>query len=365
MNIRRFYLDRLDGMLAAGKVLALYGPRRAGKTTLLKEFLKSWRGGRCFFGTGEDRQLGEILGSGDVELIRGAFSGYELAVIDEAQALKNVGRGLKLLVDTLPEIKVIASGSSSFQLAGELGEPLTGRKRTATLYPVAALEYASEFGNMSLRQKLNEWMIFGGYPEVLTELCNSYLFKDILAFERVRNADKLHRLLSLLVFQVGKEVSLTELGTALGLNRATVERYLDLLEKTFVIFRVPGFSRNLRSEVIRTSRYYFYDNGVMNAITTNFNPLELRGDSGALWENLLVAERRKKQCYHKIFANNYFWRTYERQEVDWVEERDGNLFGYEFKWGDKPVKTPSLWRSAYPSAHFEVVDRKNFADFIM
>lgn len=377
MKIKRFYFDRLNDMLAPGKVLAIYGPRRAGKTTLITDFLRDWKGGRYFSGTGEDRQVKEVLESNDVTLIKSSFAGYELVVIDEAQSLKNVGQGLKLLVDSIPGIKVIASGSSSFQLASDIGEPLTGRKRTATLYPIFAMEYAAEFGNMSLRQKLEEMMIFGCYPEILTtenlkdkagaltELCNAYLFKDILTFEKLRNADKLHRLLAMLVFQIGKEVSLTEIGGSLGLNRATVERYIDLLEKTFVIFRVSGFSRNLRSEVTKTRRYYFYDNGIMNAIVNNFNLLSLRDNVGALWENFLISERIKKQSYQRMLSCNYFWRTYEKQEVDFVEDRNGELYGYEFKWGDKTLSAPPLWRATYPKAHYEVINRKNFTDFIL
>ena len=379
MKIKRYYLDRISSMLQPGRVLAIYGARRSGKTTLIEDFLKTWTDGRYFLGTGEDRAVKEVLGSSDVNLIRSSFSGYSLVVIDEAQAMSNVGAGLKLLVDTLPEVKVIASGSSSFQLASGIGEPLTGRRRTATLYPIAAMELDAEFGGMALRQRLDELLVYGSYPEVLTtenaqdkaealhELCNSYLFKDILAFERLRNADKIHRLLSLLAFQVGKEVSITELGTALGLNRLTVERYIDLLEKTFVVFRIPGFSRNLRSEVTKTSRYYFRDNGIMNAVVNNFNPLSMRNgnDVGALWENYIVTERMKKQEYSRIISNNYFWRTYERQEIDLVEERGGRLYGYEIKYGKASPSAPSLWKENYPDATYQVISRQNYADFII
>ncbi|MBP5672920.1 MAG: ATP-binding protein [Victivallales bacterium] len=379
MKIKRYYLDKLSSMLQPGKVLVIYGPRRAGKTTLITDFMSTWDGGRYFLGTGEDRSVREVLDSSDVNLIRSSFAGYSLVVIDEAQALSNAGIGLKLLVDTLPDVKVIASGSSSFQLANDLGEPLTGRRRTATLFPISAMEIAEEFGNMHLRQTLDDWLVYGMYPEIITienkldkaealhELCNSYLFKDILSFERIRNADKIHRLLGLLAFQVGKEVSLSELGTGLGLNRLTVERYVDLLEKSFVIFRLPGFSRNLRSEITKTNRYYFHDNGIMNAIINNFNPIDKRSgvDVGALWENFIITERRKKQEYKRLLTNNYFWRTYERQEIDLVEERDGDLFGYEIKYGKAMPHPPSLWRENYPTAHFEVISRQNFMDFVL
>jgi len=241
------------------------------------------------------------------------------------------------------------------------------------------MEYADTFGGMHLRQKLEEFLVYGTYPEILTtenlqdkadclrELCDSYLFKDILAFERLRNADKIHRLLSLLAFQIGKEVSVSELGTGLGLNRLTVERYLDLLEKSFVIFRVPGFSRNLRSEIVKTSRYYFWDNGILNAIVNNFNGMDLRSgeNTGALWENFIVSERRKKQEYSRILSNNYFWRTYQQQEIDLVEERSGKLFGYEIKYGKASPKAPSQWTDNYPDAEFKVISRENFQDFIL
>ena len=379
MKIKRYYLNKLSSMLLPGKVLAIYGPRRAGKTTLINDFLSTWDGGRYFLGTGEDRSVREVLDSFDINLIRSSFAGYSLVVIDEAQALSHAGIGLKLLVDTLPDVKVIASGSSSFQLANDIGEPLTGRRRTTTLFPISAMEVADEFGNMHLRQTLDDLLVYGMYPEIMTienkldkaealhELCNSYLFKDILSFERLRNADKIHRLLSLLAFQVGKEVSLSELGTELGLNRLTVERYVDLLEKSFVIFRLPGFSRNLRSEITKTSRYYFHDNGIMNAIVNNFNPIDKRSgtDVGALWENFIVSERRKKQEYKRLLTNNYFWRTYERQEIDLVEERDGELYGYEIKYGKATPCPPSLWQENYPTAHFEVISRQNFMDFVL
>lgn len=376
MNIKRYYSGQLDGLLQPGKVLALYGPRRAGKTTLLKDFLSGFTG-KAFSGSGEDKTVKDIIASGDVNLIRGSFSGYDLVVIDEAQAIPKVGEGLKLLVDHLPELKIIASGSSSFELASHIGEPLTGRKRTLTLFPISGIELAAEYGNMTLRQHLEEILIYGAYPEVLTtvnlkdktellhELRDSYLFKDILAFEQVRNPDKLHQLLTLLVFQVGKEVSLSELGTQLSLSKQTIERYIDLLEKTFVVFRVSGFTRNLRSEVTKTKRYYFYDNGVMNSVINNFNQLNLRSDIGALWENYLVSERIKKQAYQRLYANNYFWRTYEKQELDWVEERDGKLFAYEFKWGDKTPRAPKLWQENYPDSEYEVVNQQNFLSFIL
>lgn len=376
MNIKRYYHDQLPELLQGGKVLALYGPRRSGKTTLLKELVAGFAG-KCFFGSGEDRAVQDVFASKDINIIKNSFSSYELVVIDEAQAISEVGLGLKLLVDHLPEIKVVASGSSSFELASNIGEPLTGRKRTLTLFPVAAMEIADNFGNMELRQRLEELLIYGSYPEVLTtvgfadkaglliELRDAYLFKDILALDQIRNARKLHDLLTLLAFQVGKEVSVSELGCTLGMSKQTVERYLDLLEKTFVVRKLTGFSRNLRKEVTKTCRYYFYDNGILNAVINNFNLLKQRNDVGALWENFLFVERMKKQAYCRIYANNYFWRTYDQQEIDLVEDREGKLFGYEFKYSTKKIKAPAAWTAAYENAEYQVISPDNFLEFIL
>lgn len=376
MRIRRFYEDRLNSLLMPGKVLALYGPRRAGKTTLLKTFLGDFSG-KVFHGNGEDASVREVLGSGNAQLIKSSFFGYDLVVIDEAQAIKDIGPGLKMLVDELPQAKVIASGSSSFDLANRIGEPLTGRKRARTLFPLSAAEISAQFGNMVLRQRLDELLIFGSYPEIFTtesrelkiellcELRDSYLFKDILVYDHVRNADKLRQIVALLAFQVGKEVSLNELSRSVGLSVPTIERYLDLLEKTFVIFKISGFSRNLRSELTKTRRYFFWDNGVMNAVINNFNLPTLRNDSGALWENFLVSERIKKQSYAGMQVQNYFWRTYTQQEVDWVEESGGVLKAFEFKRnpGSK-TRIPAAWKNAYPEAEFSVITPLNFTDFI-
>lgn len=378
MEIRRIYQEPLADLLVPGKVLALYGPRRAGKTTLLKTFLADY-GGKYFFGSGEDSAVRRVLGSGDVSLIRSSFSGYDLVVIDEAQALPNIGSGLKLLVDHVPAVRAIASGSSSFDLANKIGEPLTGRKRTRTLFPLSALELSAQFGNMELRRRLEEILIYGAYPEIFTaenaadkielldELRDSYLFKDILAYEQVRNAEKLRQIVLLLAFQVGKEVSLNELSRSVGVSVPTIERYLDLLEKTFVVFRISGFSRNLRSEVTKTRRYYFWDNGVMNAVCGNFNLLALRdgGNVGALWENFLVSERLKRRHYRRLSENCFFWRTYAQQEIDWVEDLSGELSAFEFKWNPAAkTRVPAAWKEAYPDARFSVVHRDNFTEFV-
>ncbi len=375
MWYKRYYEDQFDDYLTPGKVFVLYGPRRVGKTSLIQHFLSSYNGA-YFIGSGEDLILGELFGSQDIRRLHSAFAKYSLVIIDEGQYIPNIGLGLKLLVDNRPDLKVIASGSSSFELANKLGEPLTGRQRVGILFPLSLLELDSAFGGAGILLRLQEFMRFGTYPEILNiqseqdrmeyliSLRDSYLFKDLLILENVKSASLLFNLLKLLAFQIGKEVSLSELSRSLGIAKHTVERYLDLLEKVFVLIKVSGFSRNLRKEVAKTCRYYFWDNGIRNAVINNFSPLDSRSDTGMLWENLLFIERLKRNSYKRHFANYYFWRTYDRQEIDFVEEYNGELWGYEFKWSDRPAKAPKAWSQTYPEAHFETIHRGNFLSFV-
>ena len=374
--IYRYYDSNFKDNLKKGKVFVIYGPRRVGKTTLINKFLQNYSN-KYYFGTGDDKILREILESKNVQKIKTAFASYDLVAIDEAQKISNIGQGLKILVDHLPELKVIASGSSSFELSNKVGEPLTDRQKIAKLYPIAALELNKEYGNMQLLENLENYLIFGSYPEVVTsanindkkeyliQIRDSYLFKDILEIENIKNSDKLLDLLRLIAFQIGKEVSLNELSSSLSIAKQTVERYLDLLEKSFIIKKADGFSGNLRKEITKTCRYYFIDNGIRNAVVNNFNYLNSRNDIGELWENYLFAERIKRQAYYKIYSNTYFWRTYDKKEIDYVEERDGKLFGYEFKWGNKKTKEPKLWKMTYKNAEFEVINRNNFLEFLI
>ena len=326
--------------------------------------------------SGDNIRIQQILSSEDFSQIKDYASGYDLIAIDEAQRIPRVGTGLKIMVDQIPGIKIIATGSSSFELSGQIGEPLTGRKKTLILYPVSQLELSEIYNPYEIKEKLNEWLIFGSYPAVITtktkeekinilrEIVDSYLLKDILELERVKGSKILIDLLRLLAFQVGNEVSLSELAQQLGIDYKTVARYLDLLQKAFIIFILSGFSRNLRKEITKKNKYYFYDNGIRNAIISNFNGLELRDDIGKLWENFIISERIKKQTYKKISANNYFWRTWNGQEIDWVEERGGKLFGYEIKWSKNKIKSPKGW-SAYKKAKFEIIGRENYFKFII
>lgn len=375
MHIKRFYQD-LEKLLKPNKVTLIYGPRQVGKTTLIKDFLARTKL-KYKFDSGDNLTIHEQFGTLSFEKIKDYVNGYQLIVIDEAQKIPNIGTALKIMVDQIPDLKIIATGSSSFELAGQVGEPLTGRKYTYLLYSIAQLELKNHYSNFELKNSLEKWLIFGSYPEViitdkreekikyLQELVDSYLIKDILELERVKDTKILRDLLRLLAFQIGKEVSLTELGTQLGIDYKTVARYLDLFEKAFIIYNLRGFSRNLRKEVNKKSKYYFYDNGVRNAIIANFNPAGLRNDNGELWENFLFMERLKKRSYQNIYANDYFWRTWDQKEIDLVEEREGKLFGFEFKFNNKKIKTPKEWLDTYKEAQFEVIGTENYFDFII
>jgi uncharacterized protein len=364
-------------LVRPGKVLVIYGPRRVGKTTLLNDFL-SKTALRYRLDSGDNIRVQQTLGSRDFRQIIEYASGYELIAIDEAQQIPGIGMGLKIIVDQVPGITVIATGSSSFDLAGAIGEPLTGRKTTITLYPFAQEELLAIHNRHELRERLEEFLVFGSYPEVLLsqsrrekaalleELVASYLLKDILALDRVKGSRVLLDLLRLLAFQVGSQVSLHELAVQVRMDVKTVARYLDLFEKAFVIKRLGAFSRNLRKEITTKAKYYFLDNGIRNALIAQFNPLESRNDAGLLWENFLVTERLKKCAYHGIYGLSYFWRTYAGHELDFVEEREGKLSGYEFKWsGKRQPKAPREWVQAYSGAEFHVINSENYLDFVL
>lgn len=373
--IPRFY-NHLTNYCQLNKVLIIFGPRQVGKTTLLKHYLATTPY-KYKLDSGDNLALQHTLGFADFKTIQEYVAGYELIAIDEAQRIPNIGQCLKIMVDQIPNIRVIATGSSSFELVGQVGEPLTGRKTTLILYPLAQLELAGIYNAYELRDHLEDWLIYGSYPEVIKsqskdkkrefiiEITNSYLLKDILELDKIKNSKILLDLLRLLAFQLGDEISYLELGQQLMIDAKTVARYLDLLEKSFVIYKLRGFSRNLRKEMTKKSKYYFYDNGIRNALIANFNPPDLRDDIGRLWENFLVIERLKKQTYHQIYANNYFWRTWDKKEIDFIEEREGKLFGYEFKWGARTAKAPKDWLETYKNASFTVINEKNYQTFII
>ncbi len=369
--------EPLENHIQAGKALLIYGPRRVGKTTLLQNFLKNTTF-RYKLDSGDNLRTQQILSSQDFDQILAYAEGYELLAIDEAQNIPNIGMGIKIIVDQRPDIRVILTGSSSFELAGQVGEPLTGRKQTLTLYPLAQAELFSAYNKFELREKLEEFLVYGSYPEVMqastkkqkvdviTEISNSYLVKDILAFDRVKNSKTLLDLLKLLAFQVGSEVSHLEIGTKIGVDYKTIQRYLDLLEKAFVLVRLGGFSRNLRNEITNKAKYYFMDTGIRNSLIAQFNDLSQRNDVGQLWENFIFIERLKHRTYQSMYANMYFWRTYNQQEIDLVEERDGKLHGYEMKWSAaKTPAAPSQWMEAYPNSSYEIVSPETYQEFIL
>jgi uncharacterized protein len=375
------YIDRcieqnFHEYLKPNKVTILLGARRVGKTELLKRQLTTINE-KYLFLNGEDTETLAVLNNRSVENYKRLLGENKLLIIDEAQVIPMIGKILKLMVDSIEGLKIVATGSSVFDLENELGEPLTGRDIELRIFPLAQMELGKVENLIETRGKLEERLVLGSYPELqqysgwndkvkyIQKLVNSYSLRDILAFEKLKKPDKIVKLLRLIAFQIGQEVSLPELGTQLGLDKNTVERYLDLLSKVFIIYKVDAFSRNPRKEISKSSRWYFLDNGIRNALVANFNPLELRDDQGQLWENYLVSERIKYQNYSNMIANNYFWRTYNKQEVDWVEERNGLIYGYEFKWSPKKVKgAPSSWKSLYPNAEFITIHPNNYLDFI-
>lgn len=378
MKIHRLLLPQLEERVRSGQVAVVYGPRRVGKTTLVKEYLDSYQG-KYLFLNADELASREALESQDVKKLGELVSGLDLLVVDEAQRVREIGLNLKIIVDAYPQLSVIATGSASFDLANKINEPLTGRKSTLTLFPISFEELVSELGAFEAKKQLERWIVWGGYPNsvvinsiqdrehFLSELVGSYLYKDVLELDDVKRADKIVDLLRLIAFQIGQEVSLAELASNVALNRETVVRYLDLLEKVFVIFRVGGFSRNLRKEVVKNHRYYFYDNGVRNSLIQNFNALNLRDDIGQLWENYLVSERMKANHYHNRLVNSYFWRTYDQKEIDLVEEAGGQLLGFEFKWkqGKLNSSTVKEFTTTYPNASVRSITSEDFDSFLM
>jgi len=368
-------IENLNRYLVPGKVVIIYGARRTGKTTLIQHYLESVSD-KYLLVTGDDILVRQYLESQSLQTLKDFIGNHSLLVVDEAQNVRQIGHNLKLIIDNIPKIRIIATGSSSFDLARDIGEPLTGRKYTLKLFPISQLELSSIENRLQTQSNLESRLVYGSYPEVilmesnrlrteyLRELVNAYLFKDILALEGVKQSDKLLRLLQLLAFQIGKEVSLNELGQQLGMSKNTVERYLDLLEKVFIIFRRIGFNRNLRKEISKNHRYYFLDTGIRNTLIDNLNPLTMRNDLGCLWENYIVVERLKRREYLQEGGGAYFWRTYDRKEIDLVEEAGGKLHGYELKWKQQIVKPPSDWTRAYPEAQFDLIHKDNYLDFI-
>ena len=348
------------------------GARQVGKTTLIKKILE---GKDYLFLDGDDPTVRSLFSSPNTEQIRSIVGDHKLLFIDEAQRIPDIGLTLKIISDRFPGIQWIASGSSSFDLGNQLNEPLTGRKWEYELFPVAWEEFEEKEGYLLAEQQLEERLLYGMYPdvlnhrgaerEVLKELVSSYLYRDILTFSEIRKTEILDDLVLALALQTGNEVNYNELAQMVGVNKITVQKYIDLLEKSYIIFRLRSFSRNLRNEIKRNRKIYFYDNGIRNMIIGNFAPLRMRTDTGALWENFLISERMKQNHYKNTFARMYFWRTRQQQEVDLVEEKEGKIFGFEFKW--KAGNTGKISKTFTNTYHAEtrVIDRSNFREFVV
>ncbi|MBI2968970.1 MAG: ATP-binding protein [Bacteroidetes bacterium] len=373
--IKRHLQDIISDKLIPGKVCLLFGTRRVGKTFLIKEVEKEFSS-KTLFLNGDDYTTLAMLEERSASNYRKIFENIDLAIIDEAQNIPEIGFKLKLMVDELPGLRILATGSSSFDLLNISGEPLTGRSFNYHLYPFAQCEMSVLENSLQTMENLEERLIFGSYPETinfqttgekkefLLNLVQSYLLKDILSLNGIRNSVKMHDILKMLAFQVGKEVSVSELGNKVGLSKNTVEKYMDLLSKVFIIYPLKAFCRNPRKEIAKSSKWYFTDTGVRNAVISAFSPLNLRNDTGELWENYVISERIRFNAYRKKNILHYFWRTYDMQEIDLIEDNEGKIAAYEIKWKEKTVRCPGFFNKAYPDAEFNVINRNNYTEFI-
>ena len=372
--IERLLRDLIEKRLYRNKAIIIVGPRQVGKTTLLRMLVADTQSKVLMWNCDEPDVRRKLAEPTSTEL-RAEIGDADLILIDEAQRVKNIGITLKLIIDNFPEKQLVVTGSSAIELSNSINEPLTGRKYEYAMYPFSAEELINEFGAQDERRMLERRLVYGSYPEVvnnageerevLTDLVGSYLYKDIFSFQDVRKPEVIEQLLQALALQVGSEVSFNELGRLLGLNSVTVQRYIDLLEKSFVVFHLRSFSRNVRSELKKSRKIYFWDNGVRNAIIGDFKSLGLRPDVGALWENYVISERLKHNAYSSFYGKSYFWRTQLQQEVDYVEDIDGVLHAYEFKWSKtKQPRLTETFAKNYPDHTFEVVSPDNYQDFV-
>ncbi len=375
-TIDRTLQKRIMERIKPGKAVLIFGARRVGKTIMMRNIIQAYPG-KTMLLNGEDYDTLALLENRSIANYRHLLEGVSLLAIDEAQNIPQIGSVLKLIVDEIPGISVLASGSSSFDLLNKAGEPLVGRSTQFLLTPFSQKEISQVETVLETRRNLESRLIYGSYPEVvmmedhyerkadyLRDIVVAYLLKDILAIDGLKNSSKMLDLLRLVAFQLGSEVSYEELGRQLGMSKTTVEKYLDLLEKVFVVYRLGAYSRNLRKEVTKAGKWYFYDNGIRNAIIGSFSPLSVRQDTGALWENYIIGERRKANFNEGLHKAFYFWRTYDRQEIDLIEESSDELTALEFKWGKKMPKMPKAFREAYPQATFHVVNTENYMEFI-
>lgn len=378
MSIERNLKKKIENDFGKRKIILVYGARQVGKTTLMKEILVSFSGEKVLYNCDLDA-MRELLGKQNLEHLRSLVEKYELIIIDEAQRVPNIGLTLKILIDAFPEKQFIVTGSSSFELASAISEPLTGRCFTYTLYPLSLSELGMAKNPIEIRETLEERLIFGSYPDVVTTadrldkqriiegLAEKYLFRDILAFGAVKNSDMLKKLLRAVALQVGQEVSYTELSKILEIDKGTVKRYLDICQKAFILFSLPPFTSNKRNAISSMNKYYFFDVGIRNALIRNFNSLEVRNDVGALWENFMLVERLKRNASKDFFPESFFWRSYQKQEIDLIEEANGQRSGFEFKYTKSDISkaTQNAFSTDINGNNLTVVNRENFFEFVM
>jgi len=373
--IKRLLQSIVNERMFLGKAILIFGPRQTGKTTLCRAIASEYGESRTLWFNGDEPDIRLLLSDITSTRLKSLFGSKKLIIIDEAQRIENIGLTLKLAVDNFPGIQVIATGSSAFELSNRIQEPMTGRKYQYFLFPVSFDEMRKHSGELEETRLLNHRMVYGYYPEVISRvgeerntlklLAESYLYKDLFTYERIKKPYMLEKLIQALALQVGSEVSYQELARTIGLDRETVEKYIDLLEKAFVVFRLPALSRNVRNEIRKGRKVYFLDNGIRNAVINNFKPLELRGDVGHLFENFVISERAKYLHYHNRFANRFFWRTTQQQEIDYIEEYDGRLFAHEIRWNPrKNIRFSQTFTRAYPGSVTRVISRKNLKSFI-
>ena len=368
----------LESKIGKGKVLLLIGPRQVGKTTLLKNMLESVSSEKKVqFWNCDESDVRQFLSEANSAKLKSFVGNSDFIVIDEAQRVKDIGLTIKLLHDSFPNVQLAVTGSSSLELSNSINEPLTGRKFEYNLFPFSTNELVNHTSMLEEMRLLKNRLVYGFYPdvvnnpgeekEILTNIVNSYLYKDVFEFQDIRKSSVIEKLVQALALQVGSEVSFNELGNLLGIDTVTVQRYVDLLEKAYVIFHIRSYSRNVRNELKKSIKIYFYDNGVRNSVISNFSPVELRSDIGALWENFLISERIKNNAYHNKNAKYYFWRTTQKQEIDFIEEVDKNLFAYEFKYNPKKAnsKCPLTFSNNYPNVPFDVITSENYMDFVV
>jgi uncharacterized protein len=376
MEVNRIYETLIPAKLKPNKVLVLLGARRVGKTQLINKILKNTTE-KFIFLNGDDVETHAVLEIQSTANFKRMLGDIKLLVIDEAQEILNIGKKLKLMVDTIPDLKILITGSSAFEINNQIGEPLVGRMTTLNLYPIAQLEFSQTENYLETRNNLEERLVFGSYPEVsqlinrdekisyLKEIVNTHLLRDILAFEGIKKRDKIIALLQIVAFRTGSELSLESIGRELQISKNTVEKYLDLFSKVFIIYSVTGFSRNRDNEITKMKKWYFVDNGIRNAIINSFNGLNMRQDVGNLWENYLNSERIKSLEYKQIFVSHYFWRTHTKQEIDRIEEQNNSIAAFEYKWGKVKTKIPTEFAKSYPEANFTIINQDNYLDFIL